>query len=289
MGIEHLKIFEEYDLKDAQLVIGFSGWMDGGDVSTGAVEYLNNKLDAVRVAEIDPNPFYIYSFPGSMEVAALFRPYVRIENGLITQIDEPKGVFYASPAADLVLFEGKEPNLRWHDFAECIFGVAERFRVSRMYFIGSVAGLAPHTRDPRVFTSVSDSALLPALKRHGVTPSNYEGPGSFITFLTTLAAERGIPLVTLVAETQAYIQGKNIKCLEAVVRRLVAVANLPIDVSDLAAAGREFEQRLNAVVRERPDLEEMIRKMEENYDQQLHESTDEELKAWLERQGIRLE
>lgn len=40
-------------------------------------------LHAEAVAEIDPEPFYIYNMPGSMEVAAAFRPHVEIEKGLV--------------------------------------------------------------------------------------------------------------------------------------------------------------------------------------------------------------
>jgi len=39
------------------LVLAFSGWMDGGDVSTGTVSRLVHLLDARAIAEIDPEPF----------------------------------------------------------------------------------------------------------------------------------------------------------------------------------------------------------------------------------------
>ena len=68
----------------ATLVLAFSGWMDGGDVSTGTVKRLVHLLDAEPIAEIDPEPFYIYNFPGSMEIASLFRPHIEIEDGVIT-------------------------------------------------------------------------------------------------------------------------------------------------------------------------------------------------------------
>ena len=65
------------------LVLAFSGWMDGGDVSTGTVERLVDWLDADEIATIDPEAFYIYNFPGSMEVSAMFRPHIKIEDGLV--------------------------------------------------------------------------------------------------------------------------------------------------------------------------------------------------------------
>ena len=70
-------------LENATLVLAFSGWMDGGEVSTGTVRRLVDLLGADQIADIDPEPYYIYNFPGSMEVAALFRPHIEIEEGLV--------------------------------------------------------------------------------------------------------------------------------------------------------------------------------------------------------------
>lgn len=69
-----LKIDRIPTLHGGTLVLAFSGWMDGGDVSTGTVERLVNLLEARLFAEIDPEPFYIYNFPGPMEVAHVFSP-----------------------------------------------------------------------------------------------------------------------------------------------------------------------------------------------------------------------
>ena len=41
-------------LREGKMILAFSGWMDGGDVSTGTVKWLVNALDAEEVAEIDP-------------------------------------------------------------------------------------------------------------------------------------------------------------------------------------------------------------------------------------------
>src|SRR3990172_11731264 len=79
---------------NATLVLAFTGWMEGGDVSTGTVRRLVHLLGAEPIAEIDPDPFYIYNFPGSMEVTGLFRPHIEIQDGLIQSIDMPTNTFY---------------------------------------------------------------------------------------------------------------------------------------------------------------------------------------------------
>src|SRR5436309_9782300 len=93
-------------LNQATLVLAFSGWMDGGDVSTGTVRRLVDLLGAEAIAEIDPEPFYLYNFPGPMELAALFRPHIKIEGGLVRTLDMPVSTFYCHEPANLVLFLG---------------------------------------------------------------------------------------------------------------------------------------------------------------------------------------
>src|SRR3712207_1652012 len=68
-------------LDGAILVLASGGWMAAGDVSAGTVRRRVDLLGARPVAEIDPVPSYSYNFPGSMEVAALFRPAVKSEDG----------------------------------------------------------------------------------------------------------------------------------------------------------------------------------------------------------------
>src|SRR5947209_3257084 len=88
-------------LESATLVLAFSGWMDGGDVSTGTVRRLVDLLGARRIAEIDPDPFYLFNFPGSMEVAALFRPALEIEKGVVKSLEMPANVFHCHEPANL--------------------------------------------------------------------------------------------------------------------------------------------------------------------------------------------
>jgi len=284
-----LKIYTRAELDNARMILGFSGWMDGGEVSTGTLECLVDKLGAEKVAEIDPEGFYIYNFPGSMEVSALFRPHTKIENGLIKSFRGPANRFFCDQQNNLILFTGKEPNFRWKEYAECVFWLASEFNVSQIYFIGSVAGLVPHTRDPRFFSSVSDESLKAGLEQYGLNFSNYEGPASIVTYLTIQCRQRGLRMITLVAEIPAYVQGRNARCIEAVARKLAAMLDLQIDLDDLRVISDELEKKLNEIVEQRPELAEHITKLEEDYDKEVFDSQMGDLKDWLEDQGIRVD
>jgi predicted ATP-grasp superfamily ATP-dependent carboligase len=262
-------------LHRATLVLAFTGWMDGGDVSTGTVKRLVHLLDAQPIAEIDPEPFYLYNVPGPMEIAALFRPHVEIENGLIKAVSMPENVFYVHPPANLVLFIGKEPNMRWRAFGECVLEFARQSSVTRILFVGSFGGSVPHTREPRLFITCSDPKLLPEMEKYGLRRTGYAGPGSFTSYLMTRAQPAGLQMVSLVAEIPSYLQGSNPLSIEAVTRRLAKIIRLPLDLASLRAASTEWELEVSSAVEQNDDLAQLVRRLEDEYDNQLLEQADE--------------
>jgi proteasome assembly chaperone (PAC2) family protein len=224
-----------------------------------------------------------------MEISALFRPHTRIDEGLVREYDLPESVFFAAESHNLALFRGKEPNFGWSAFADCVFAFAAAAGVSALYFVGSFGGTVPHTREPRLFSAVSDERLKPRLEQFGVRFTDYEGPASFSTQLLREAPQRGVRMASLVAEIPAYVQGVNPKSIEAVVRKLAAILDLRVDLSELRTLSAAWEERLNEVLAEKEELLGHIRKLEEDYDNEVFDTQMGELKQWLEQQGIRVD
>jgi proteasome assembly chaperone (PAC2) family protein len=271
------------------MVMGLSGWMDGGEVSTGSIEYLVQKLGAWKCAQIEPGEFYIYNFPGTMDVATLFRPSTFISDGYIREYQEPQNVFYADEEHDLILFLGKEPNIHWERFAQDIFWFASQAGINTVYSIGSVSGLVPHTRAARISCTLSDARLKTALKQYGLRFNTYRGPASISTYMTWLARKRGVSLASFVAEIPAYVEGRNPKCIDSVVKLLCAIMEIHIDLDDLLELSDELERKLNELVQDRQELVELIKKLEQDYDNEIFDTEMGDLKTWLEQRGIRLD
>jgi proteasome assembly chaperone (PAC2) family protein len=261
-------------LSGGTMLLAFSGWMDGGEVSTGTVRRLMDYLDVDQIAHIDPEDFYLYSFPGAMELAAMFRPHVKYDDGMVTAYTAPTNTFYCDEARNLVLFVGKEPNLHWRAFADCIFAVAQRVGVTRLFFVGSFGGTVPHTREPRLFASVSDQSLKPLLRKFGARFSDYEGPAAFSTHLMVEARDHGVQMVSLAAEIPGYIQGVNPLSIEAVIRRLALILGLQVDLAQLRAASDDWESQVTAMVQKDPKLAKQIRELEEQYDKDLLDASE---------------
>ena len=268
----HLQIAHEINLPGSTLLLALTGWMDGGDVSTGSVKQLMEGHRVREIATIAPDDFYIYNFPGSMEVAALFRPPVKYEDGLVVEHVMPSNTFWVDEKTKLLFFIGREPNLKWQTFADCIFAMVKQAGVSRIIFMGSFGGSVPHTREPRLYGSVSDESLKPLLKEFGLRPSDYEGPGSFASFLLAESRRHGVEMISFVAEIPSYLQGINPLSIEAITRRLAKALNQPIDLDALREASNLWESRVTAAVEKDAELAETIRKLEEQYDNELIES-----------------
>jgi predicted ATP-grasp superfamily ATP-dependent carboligase len=289
MACNQLEIHAHPKLANGRMILAFSGWMDGGNVSTGTVEWLTETLGARRVAEINPESFYVYSFPGSMEVSALFRPHTKIDDGLVTAFQPPQNTLFCAEQHQLALFHGREPDFNWSSFADCIFSFASEVGVSSLYFVGSVGAAVPHTREPRLMSTVSDQRLKVSLEQFGITFTSYEGPASFSTHLLAHARSRGLRMASLVAEIPAYIQGTNPKSIEAVIRKLAAILRIEVNLREVRKLSAAWEERLNAVLEHKSDLAKYIRKLEEDYDNEVFDTQMGDLKEWLVQQGIRVD
>ena len=188
-----------------------------------------------------------------MEITALFRPHTKIENGLIKYLQSFKNEFFCSEENNLILLLGKEPNLQWRQYVDCIFSLCNKLGVKKLYFIGSVAGLVPHTREPKIFCTVSQAELKESFSRYGIKFSNYEGPASIITYLLAECEKQGLNMASLVATIPAYVQGNNPRCIEAVIKRLASILGLQIKLDELQDISDEFEKKLTNVVQEQPE------------------------------------
>jgi hypothetical protein len=269
MSTDSLTVLNTPALSGSTLLLALTGWMDGGHVSTGTVRHLMQNRDLTAVARIEPGGFCIENLPGDMETAAMFRPEVKHVGGLVTHFDFGTNEFTADPKTNLAFFLGKEPNMNWAGFADCIFEICKKLDVKRIIFIGSFGGTVPHTREPRLFGSVSESALLPLLEQHAIRPSDYEGPGSFASYLVYRAPKQKLEMISIAAEIPGYLQGTNPLSIEAVTRRLGRLLGVPINLAELRAASTAWELQVTDAIEKDDDLAKTVRQLEDQYDNDL--------------------
>lgn len=305
-NINDLIVNDWPELERPVMILGLTGWMDGGYVSTGTVAYLRDRFiqrssikdDGEWFARIDPMDFYIFNFPvasmpvsvhvedggtviqqvNPMEFSAIFRPHTRIHEGVIRHLEYPDNLFWAVERPrgerDLVLFSGEEPHIRWGAYLDCIFDVAGELGVEDMFFVGSVASSVPHTMQPRLRASMADESLKPELEEMGVLFGEYEGPASIITSLVYHSSEIGIAMRSLVVEIPHYpfleMPSYPRSILKAVAT-LDRLLDLGLDLSDMEQSAAEAGARLDALMEENDEFSELVARLEEGYE---YEETD---------------
>ena len=222
----------------------------------------------------DLESFYIYNFPGPMEVAAMFRPHIEIEDGLVKSLEMPANTFFAAKSSNLLLFVGDEPNLRWQTFGDCVLEFAKQSGVNQILFVGSFGGMIPHTREPRLYVTCSDEEFLAQMKPYGLRRSGYAGPGSFTSYLMTQAPDWGMKMASLAVEIPGYLEGPNLACFEAVARRLSHILKLSLDLDSFRAASTRWELDVSQQIENNDELAERVRQLEEEYDNELLENSE---------------
>jgi len=303
--LDDLQIHEYPLLDSPPMVVGLSGWMDAGSVSTGTVAYLAAELGAERLADINPFDFYILNFPvttipvtvyveggkthvstvNPMDFAAMFRPATEIRDGIVEKITGVVNAFMASRSPDLILFSGEEPHIRWGSYIDCILQIAEEFGVTDIVFAGSVAGPIPHTRPPRVRCSAPTAELRDTLRGIGSLFTDYSGPCSVINVLGAQAMERGISVRSIVVEVPHYPFLEMPSYPASILKAVTSVAELlsiDVDPTDLETDARKTEAALNRIMSENAEFRELVEHLETSYDQEPTVADDALLRRLIE-------
>ena len=259
-------------LKRPYLVVGFSGWLDGGQASTGTVSYLVRKLKAKQFAEIQASDFTVYQIPGM----TLLRPQIEIENGIVKEVRFWQNEFFywqneSSPQAhDLVLLVGTEPSLRWQRYTDNILSLAKELAVERVFSVGGVLDRVPHTREPIVSCTVTDAKLKDELSKLAVRFTDYDGPATFNSVLVNYCKVNGIEAIHMTGRATYYPEfditiPRNPKTIMAILKRLDKFLGTGVDLVELGVESEKLEQKLNSMLAENQQLQAYVRELERAY------------------------
>ncbi|MBM7369521.1 PAC2 family protein [Gordonia hydrophobica] len=267
-------------LRTPILIAAFSGWNDGADAATSAVEHLALEWNATSVWEIDPDEFYDYQST---------RPTIRQKDGVTRRIEWPVTGVSACvlPEADrdVILVLGPEPNYRWRSFCSQLVDFAEAMNVEMTVLLGALLADTPHTR-PVPVSGTADSA--DAAKRLGLELSRYEGPTGITGVLSDAFVQAGIPSVSLWAAVPHYVaHTTNPKATLALLTTLANVTDLPIGTGALAQQAQEWEEAISDMTMDDEDMATYVHELEQASDEDLNDAMlridGEELAAEFEK------
>jgi proteasome assembly chaperone (PAC2) family protein len=254
----HIREFE--DLGSLQLrrpfaLVGFGGWIDAGFAATGAVRYLSDHLSAMRVADLDPEPFYAFTdtrprvahpAPGRREPV-----WPKAEWHIVRMPEDA--------SRDLVLFSAPEPNLRWRTFTSVVLDVFQKLGTETLVSFGAVLAPVHHRANPPLRGWATTDSLRTQLRRRQIGSGRYEGPTGITTVLLAAARDRGLPAFSLSTSSPSYLTDMpNPRASAALLRMAGEIAAVRFPLRDLDAEGLVVAERIDQFLSERPELKEAV-------------------------------
>jgi proteasome assembly chaperone (PAC2) family protein len=251
------------------MVCAFKGWNDAGEAATAALSYIRGSFEARDVAEIDPEEYYDFT---------AVRPTVRLTEGDVRKIEWPENKVSVAPVpgadADLVLFEGVEPSLRWRRFTDEVIGVARELGASTIITLGALLADVPHSRPVAITGITSDEALI---ERLGFEPPSYEGPTGIVGVVQRACADAGMPAVSLWASVPHYVAASpNPKVALALVRAFEGATSLAVDGGELEEAAEDYDRQVTAAVASDPEVKAFVERLETAMDEATAENPPDE-------------
>ena len=254
-SLREIENLDALHLRRPFAIVGFGGWIDAGSAATGAVKYLVEHLEATRVAEIDPEPFYAFTDT---------RPRVSHPSPGVRVPVWPKAEWYVvrmpedSPH-DLVLFTAPEPNLRWRGYTNLLLDVFQRLGTELMVSFGAVLAPIHHRATPPLRGWATTDSIRTMLRRRQIGSGRYEGPTGITTVLLSSARERSLASFSLSTSSPSYLSDMpNPRASAALLRMAGEIAAVSFPLMDLEAESRVVAERVDQFLAERPELKEAV-------------------------------
>jgi proteasome assembly chaperone (PAC2) family protein len=252
-----LTIHSVPDLRSPTFLCALSGWPDAGAAASGAIEYLIAKWAPRCFAEFDAPAIYVQSNN---------RPESRVLGPGERRLRWPGLRLFAMPVPhaprDLALLLGPEPDLRWRTCAGAIVDLAERLGADTVVTLGAYLAPVPHGA-PVVLTGRSSRPdLRRTLAMLGISDGKYEGPTGFPTALLDAAQRRGLGTASIWAASPIYLRSlPNPKLSAGLLGAVERLLKVDVGLTELEVAGRDLERRIDAELRDRPDLERFVQRL----------------------------
>ncbi len=232
---EDIIIEEKIHLHNAIMVIGLSGWVNAGEVSTFAVKYLVDNMGARRFGEIPAERFHDYFVQ---------RPLVSVKQGVVQSYSPPRNNLYfcqrKDDNVDLVLLLGCEPHLNWTGYAKAVLGLAKETGVVRVYALGGYIADISEESDVRVTASTTNEKLVPELREAGLELTSYQGPTSVYSEIMWTAREMGVDVISLWCAVPVYVIGHCPGAAYAILKKVAQLSGIKLDLKDIKEKAESF-------------------------------------------------
>ncbi len=217
-----------------------AAWPGIGNVGLIVAKYLQDKLGAEEIGELEPFEF--------------FDPIgIMVKGNLIEAPRFPESKFYywhnSRTDRGLLLFIGEEqPSFKGYDLARRVLNVGRTLKVKRVYTTAAAMAKIHHTEKPRVWGAATNRKLIEVLKKYDVVLRGDVQIAGLNGLFLGVAKECGVEGICLLGEVPSYTTKiPNPKAALAVLEVLVQLLDINIDLAELAALAKESDEEIKKV------------------------------------------
>jgi len=241
------------ELRDPALVLAFKGWNDAGQAASLTLDIVNESIQSVPLADIDPEEFYDFTVE---------RPVVSFAGEEKRSLSWPNNHFRFGPIdgdRELIVGVGVEPHLRWRSYCESVVALALDSGVQRVVLLGAYLADVVYSQPVSLTGYSTDPAVLRTLS---VASSSYQGPTGILGVLADAFEQEGLWVTSLWAGLPHYIDATpNPRGALALLQKLTECLDFRIDEAPLRKQAAEFEEKISGVVSSDSELMEYVRQL----------------------------
>jgi len=240
------------------LVHAIRGFVDAGNAGQLAASHLARALKTTRLATFDVDQLVDYRSrrPTMTFDSTTWSSYAEPELAL-DLVEDVAGVPF-------LLLHGMEPDVQWERYAAAVLQIVERFDVPLSLSIHGIPMGVPHTRP----LSVTAHATRPELV---VGYTSWFGavqvPASASAFVEYRLGRAGHDAMGFAVHVPHYLaQSPSPQASITALENVQRATGLDLRVGDLVAAAREATEEIDRQVEASPEVNAVVRALEEQYD-----------------------
>jgi hypothetical protein len=248
-----LRIHVQPVLRDSALILAFEGWNDAGGAASSALRFVDEAIQSVPLADIDPEEYFDFT---------VRRPDIVFDGDGRRAIRWPSLEFrYGSidAARELVTGSGDEPHLRWNSFCGRVAALCADLGLRRVVMLGAYLADVVYSRPVQVSGFATYSGEL---ERIGVSSSGYQGSTGIVGVLSERLEREGADVVSLWAALPQYINlSPNPRGALALLQKLSQLLDIRVDDASLRKQAADFEEKISQLVANDSELAAYVKQL----------------------------
>lgn len=249
------------DLQGLNLLMGFEGFGDAGQVVSQISTELLAKLPAKPLAYFDVDQLVDYRSR---------RPRITFVQDHLTAYRAPRLVLYRlldGLGQPFLFLTGPEPDLQWERFSAAVVSLARNLDINQVAWVQSIPMPVPHTRPIGVTVHGNRPELIEGM-------SSWQGtvdlPAAIGHVLEVRLAEAGRNVTGYALHVPHYLaEAQYPQAAVAGLEYLGAAASLMLPTDQLREAGREVERQIGEQVASSVEVQSVVTNLEQQYDERV--------------------